>query len=85
MRSNGEIRWGGDLIFLNETLVGEPVGIAETEDGNWIVHFADLPVGFIDRKTRKLRPYEPARPGHRKGAREQSRRHVNDVSGPKCQ
>jgi len=85
VRSNGEIRWGGDLIFLSETLVGEPVGIAETEDGNWIVHFADIPVGFIDRQTRKLRPFAPARPGRRKGAREQNRKPVNDVSGPICQ
>lgn len=67
VRSNGEIRWGGDLIFLSETLVGEPVGIAETEAGDWIVRFADHPVGLIDRRTGKLRPFSSARPGQRKG------------------
>jgi putative transposase len=78
VRSNGEIRWGGDLIFLSETLVGEPVGIAETETGDWIVSFADVPLGRIDRRSRTLRPFAPARPGRR----EQTGKTVNDVAGP---
>jgi len=82
VRSNGEIRWGGELIFVSETLVGEPVGVAETESGDWIVRFADYPVGMIDRRTRKLRPFAPARPGRREAAREQTGKTVNHVSGP---
>lgn len=85
VRSNGEIRWGGDLIFLSETLVGEPVGVSETEAGDWIVCFADLPVGLIDRRSKRLRPFGPARPGQPKAAPQQARETVNDVSGPKCQ
>lgn len=27
VRSNGEIRWGGELVFLSESLVGEPVAL----------------------------------------------------------
>ena len=82
VRSNGEIRWGGDLVFVSETLIGEPVGVAETETGDWLVRFADLPVGLIDRRTRKLRPFAPARPGRRNAAREQTGKSVNDVAGP---
>ena len=82
VRSNGEIRWGGDLIFLSETLVGEPVGIAETESGDWIVSFADVPLGRIDRRAKTLRPFAPARPGRRERHQEQTRKSVNDVSGP---
>ena len=82
VRSNGEIRWGGDLIFLSETLVGEPVGIAETDTGDWIVSFADVPLGRIDRRSKTLRPFAPARPGRREGHQEQTRKTVNDVSGP---
>ena len=62
VRSNGEIRWGGDMIFLSEALIGEPVGIAETEAGDWLVRFADIDLGIIDRRTKKLRRFTAARP-----------------------
>ena len=29
--SNGQIKWAGELIFVGEALIGEPVGILETE------------------------------------------------------
>jgi len=81
VRSNGEIKWGGTLIFVSEALVGEPVGVAETEAGDWIVRFADLPVGLINRYTCKLRPFAPARPGRRDQRSQRHRKPVNDVSG----
>jgi transposase InsO family protein len=62
VRSNGEIKWGGDLIFVSEALAGEPVGIAETQDGDWLVCFAEHPLGIINNRTRRLRPFAPARP-----------------------
>jgi putative transposase len=62
VRSNGEIRWGGEMIFLSETLIGEPVGIAETEAGDWLVRFADIDLGIIDRRSKKLRRFTAARP-----------------------
>jgi transposase InsO family protein len=81
VRSNGEIKWGGSLIFVSEALLGELVGVAETEAGDWIIRFADLPLGIIDRRTRKLRPFTAARPGRCKCNHEQTRKTVNDVSG----
>jgi hypothetical protein len=45
VRCNGEIRWRGETIFLSEALIGEPVGIAETETGDWLVRFADIDLG----------------------------------------
>ncbi|MEO3435616.1 IS481 family transposase [Inquilinus sp. CAU 1745] len=79
VRSNGEIRWGGDLIFVSEVLVGEPVGVAETDAGDWIIRFADLPLGVIDRRTHKLRRFTAARPGRREA--EQNQKSVNDPNG----
>jgi transposase InsO family protein len=63
VRSTGEIKWGGDYVFISESLVGEPVGIAETEQGDWIVRFMETDLGIIDRKTKKLRRFSAARPG----------------------
>ena len=82
VRTNGTIKWGGELVFLSEALIGETVGIAETLAGDWIVRFADIPLGYIDRKTSKLRHFAPARPGRRKARHEQAENTVNDVSGP---
>ena len=84
VRSSGEIKWGGDLIFVSETLVGEPVGIAETESGDWIVRFFDHDLGMIDRRTRKLRPFTSPRPGIGR-RRERNQKSVTDVSGPQRQ
>jgi hypothetical protein len=63
VRSNGEIKWGGDLVFISEALVGEPVGVAETGAGDWLVRFADIDLGVIDRATRRLRRFTAGRPG----------------------
>jgi hypothetical protein len=50
------------MIFLSEVLIGEPVGIAETEAGDWLVRFADIDLAVIDRRTKKLRRFAAARP-----------------------
>ena len=63
VRTDGSIKWGGDLVFISETLKGEPVGIAETDSGDWIVRFADIDLGIIDRRTKKLHGFRAARPG----------------------
>ena len=34
VRSTGQIKWAGDLLFVGEALIGEPVGVVETEDGD---------------------------------------------------
>ena len=61
VRSRGEIRWRGDLIFLSEALIGEPVGIAETEAGDWLVRFAEIDLGIIDRRSKRLRRFTAGR------------------------
>ena len=48
LRSNGEIRWKGELIFVSQVLIGEPVGISRTVNGEWRVRYADVELGFID-------------------------------------
>jgi transposase InsO family protein len=62
IRTSGEIRWRGDLIFISQALIGEAVGISERHDGHWLVRFADVPLLLIDRYTEKLTRFAPARP-----------------------
>ena len=81
VRSNGEIKWGGELIFVSQALVGEAVGVAETEAGDWAVRFADVELGIIDRRTGKFRRFMAARPGRHKAKPEQTEETVRHVSG----
>lgn len=58
VRSNGEIKWRGDLLQISSALAGEGVGIEETEQG-WRVWFYHQPIGLIDPRGRKLSPINP--------------------------
>ena len=78
--TDGSIKWGGDLVFISETLAGEPVGVAETDSGDWIVRFADIDLGIIDRRTKKLHGFRAARPGRAKA--KQTTNTVTHVTGP---
>jgi putative transposase len=54
VRSNGEIKWDGERVFVSQVLIGEPVGVEETESGEWRVHYGNIELGFIDRKRNRL-------------------------------
>ena len=53
VRSNGEIRWRGKLIFVSEALIGEAVGIEETLVG-YDVHFGPIFLGKLHPKKERL-------------------------------
>ena len=52
---NGEIKWRGKLVHINDALAGEPVGLAETEDGAWRVCYGPLALGLIDHRGERLK------------------------------
>jgi hypothetical protein len=59
VRSNGEIRWRGGLIFISETLRGEAVSISEAELG-YELHFGPILLGRLDaHQERLVRPTPP--------------------------
>jgi transposase InsO family protein len=53
VRTNGEIRWRGKLIYLSEALIGEAVAISETLAG-YEVHFGPVLLGVLDVKGERL-------------------------------
>ncbi len=55
-RSNGQIKWAGELIFVGEALTGEPVGVAETQNGDWLARYAEVELGYIHPQRRRLSP-----------------------------
>ena len=54
VRSNGQIKWAGELIFVGEALIGEPVGVVETDSGDWLVRFANVELGYIHAQRHRL-------------------------------
>ena len=56
VRGTGQIKWAGELIFVGEALIGEPVGVIETESGDWLVRYADVELGYIHPQRRRLSP-----------------------------
>lgn len=61
MRSNGQIKWRGELVFVSEALTGEMVGITETKDG-WLVSFGPIPLGLLYPHHTSLVPPPPNQP-----------------------
>jgi transposase InsO family protein len=61
VRSNGEIRWRGQLVFVSEALVGEAVGLLEALVG-YNVYFGPIVLGQLDPSGERL-----IRPGERIG------------------
>jgi transposase InsO family protein len=62
VRSSGEIRWKGKLMFVSDALIGETVAIREREDGHHLVRFCKIPLLLIDRITGKAARFGPGRP-----------------------
>jgi putative transposase len=56
VRSNGEIKWNGELIYIASILAGEHVAVQETEDGQWLVKFYNRKLGLIDPEKQRLTP-----------------------------
>jgi putative transposase len=54
VRSAGEIKFQGQLIFISEVLIKEWVALEETEEDIWAIYFGTLLLGKIDPKTKKL-------------------------------
>jgi putative transposase len=62
VRSNGEIKWQGELVFIGQALSGEVIGLRETEHGDSALYFGPLPLGIIDGVTLKLEKVLPMSP-----------------------
>jgi transposase InsO family protein len=58
VRPTGEIKWAGRRVFLGEALGGELVGLAEADEGRWVVRFCGVTLGGLDRdgRFRRLAP-----------------------------
>jgi transposase InsO family protein len=63
VRHSGEIKWRGAALYVHQALVGEPVGLEETDDGTWIVRYGPVELGLIDHRGDRLRRTKPTARG----------------------
>lgn len=54
VRSNGEIKWRGHLLFVSEALVGEPVALAPLDEERWQLYFCSMPLGVVNMRSTKI-------------------------------
>jgi transposase InsO family protein len=62
VRHNGEIKWRGNRVYINQALAGEPVSLHESSDGRWAVDYGPVHLGVINHRAERLqKPKRPAR------------------------
>jgi putative transposase len=54
VRSNGEIKWKGNQIYVSRALIGEPVGLRQISDTKWLVMLSFYPLGILDEMLNKI-------------------------------
>lgn len=54
VRNRGVIKWQGQLVFVSESLAGEPVGLAEIDDGVWSLFFNHIELGRYDERSKRV-------------------------------
>ena len=54
VRTNGQIKWKGSLVYLSESLRGEPVGLVQLNDRYWRIQHGPLSIGMLDEHTGKV-------------------------------
>ena len=59
VRSNGQVKWQGHLIFVGEALTGEAIGIQETTDC-WLAWFGPILLGQLDPIRRSIQRPQPS-------------------------
>lgn len=56
VRQRGEIKWRGELIFISEVLIGEPIGCEEIGNGIWSLRYGPVVLGTIDHRLQLCVP-----------------------------
>ena len=81
VRANGEIKRQGETVFVSSALSGEPVGLLPLHHRHWLLRFAAIDLGILDRQTHRLHGFAPGRPSRTK-ADTPTPDSVSDLSGP---
>jgi hypothetical protein len=62
VRSNGQIKWAGQMLFLSEALIGEPVALRQIDNELWSIHFGPVPLAVYHAGFRSVKKWSQYRP-----------------------
>lgn len=64
VRSNGQIRWNGELVYLCQSLAGHWVGLAPVAEDLWRLYCMHQPLGWLDERKAvpQIRPLQRRQP-----------------------
>ena len=54
VRSNGQIKWHAQHLFISEALIAEPVGLQQIDDARWQLLFCNMRLGIIDERLGRV-------------------------------
>jgi transposase InsO family protein len=54
VRSNGEIKWRGQLIFTSEVLIDANIGLSQIGEQLWAIYFGPVRIGFLDGANHRV-------------------------------
>jgi len=57
VRTNGEIKWKSNKIYLSGALIGQYVALTQTDNYLWKVNYSFYPLGFLDEVIMRMRKY----------------------------
>jgi hypothetical protein len=63
VRSQGSIKWQGELVFVGEVLAGEPVGLVQVADDCWHLYYGSRHLANWNAHSRRFEPAQAADAG----------------------
>lgn len=59
VRTDGRIKWKGELVFVTNVLSGERVAMMQVDNDTWDLYYASTCIATWDARTRQFTPPEP--------------------------
>lgn len=61
VRSNGQIKWNGALIFTSQVLAGANLGLLKIDAAAWSIYFGPVHIGYLDGLAERAQNRLPER------------------------
>lgn len=56
VRSNGQIKWKGEMLFVSDVLRDERVALLQIDEEHWHLYFGPVHLATLNDRTRKFEP-----------------------------